>query len=189
MKNLKIQELISNQTVFKQMLIESLKIPVECFEYRTFDECLCSANYFICSKKECTNSQQAFVTLINYELHFYQGWNIHETNEKDLDSISNIWLTPSLKQTKTKIITANESSNGVESIVNSIENCINQNMTSNTPERWGVFLNDRRITGKPSIITSPISEPVIALNYEWNDIELFYETPSTYVLFSWDTGA
>jgi hypothetical protein len=188
----KIQELLSDKNLLKQLLIESLSETIELIEYRTFDEGLCSANYFICEKSECQDAQKAFVALTNHELHFYEEWNIKETTATDLDTIADIWLKPNLKALMAKKINANEASADIENIIFSIKERIRQKSEGRSilnPDRWGIFQNGLPCSTEPTKILSPITSSVIALIANWNEIEYFYETPSTYVLFSWSTGA
>ena len=63
------------KSYFKQVeniLSNSTRVHIDRVEYRTFDEGMCDAVYFICKKSQGLNSLEAFIILVIHQLHFYE---------------------------------------------------------------------------------------------------------------------
>lgn len=94
-----IIELSSNKPLFKTMVNNALSIACSRLEYRTTDEGLSCATYFICRKSAVANDATlAFSTLITHKIHFYEEWDITETKFEHIDSIIDLWLIPELSR-------------------------------------------------------------------------------------------
>ena len=190
MKAAEIIELSTSGNCFKEALLHSSSIRVDHVEYRTFDEGLCSASIFFCEKKTDSITSFAFLALMNYALHFYEEWSINETLNSEIDLIVEKWLFPAIQ--KAEDIPHEDALGNIQGIVESIETCINQKINSGTiydPDRWGVFLNKNRCPSYPSYSLFPCDSHVIALANKWNEFEYLYETPDSFALFYWSTGA
>ena len=79
-----VQTLIANAGSYKYTRVE----------YRTFDEGMCDACFFILPKTEVKNEFEAFIILCTIQLHFFEEWNLKETTSKHADSVLNLWLLP-----------------------------------------------------------------------------------------------
>ncbi len=181
-------------SLIKKHLLETPKKAIVRVEYRTFDEGLCDAEYFILPKVNVQSILEAFVSLYNCQLHFYECWILSDITVDDLDNVINLWILPQLEKFCLTELSADEILAETQ-IVDSIEDLIFKNMDSSKkhqdPERWGVYVNDEiaLYTGKFKL---PISDRIVSgigLYLEWNLKEIFYETVDEYVLFAWSTGA
>ena len=102
MDEISLEKIKSNFKQVKNILSNSTRDRVE---YRTFDEGMCDAVYFICKKSQGLNSLEAFIILVIHQLHFYEEWDILETTTTDLKNIFYIWLLPILEKANFKKLT------------------------------------------------------------------------------------
>ncbi len=183
-------ELSSSGKFLSNALTQSLQIGVDLLEFRTRDEALCSANLFSCSKSQVSHEAIAFLTLLNHALHFYEGWLMNETNVNDLELIANKWLMPEIH--KARDTSHSDALIQIKDITSSIQYHIKEKIKSSSmynPDHWGVFLNGGKLL-EPHEVWLPLQNcNVIALANEWNEMEFLYETPNSFILFSWSTGA
>jgi hypothetical protein len=190
MKSAEIIDLSTSGNCFKEALLHSSSIRVDHVEYRTLDEGLCSASIFFCKKETDSLTSFAFLALMNHALHFYEEWNIKETFNNEIDLIVEKWLVPAIH--KAEDIPHEDARKNIQGIIESIEICINKKINSGATynsERWGVFLNHNRSPSYPSSSLFPCESNVIALADKWNEVEYLYETPNSFALFCWSTGA
>jgi hypothetical protein len=178
----------------KTYILDTPKKAITRIEYRTFDEGLCDATYFVCPKTDVQNRLEAFVILYNYQLHFHECWMLLDTKVEDLDNIINLWILPQLE----KFCFTQLSTDDIRSetqIVDEIEELIFKNIDSSKkhqdPDRWGIYVNGELAlsTDKFKLQISDRIKSGIGLYLDWNLIEIFYETVDEYVLFMWSTGA
>lgn len=191
MDEISLEKIKSNFKQVKNILSNSTRDRVE---YRTFDEGMCDAVYFICKKSQGLNSLEAFIILVIHQLHFYEEWDILETTTTDLKNIFDIWLLPILEKANFKKLTELEVQEQTQWIVYSIQKLIKKNQNAKNLkyfDRWGIYHNGVEVTPVESF-TLPISSDIklaLGLTADWNEIEIFYETSDDYVFFSWFTGA
>jgi hypothetical protein len=183
-------ELSHSENFVSNALAQSLRVSVDTLEFRTTDEGLCSANLFACRKNEVSNEAVAFFTLLNHALHFYEQWPMRETSANDLKSIANKWLKPEIQ--KARDTSHSDALVQIEDITSSIQSRIKEKVNSSkiyNPDRWGVFLNGKKLSGPHEARTPLPNCNVIALANEWNQMEFLYEASNSFILFSWSTGA
>ncbi len=183
-------ELSNVEGFLNAALVQSSQIGVDILEFRTIDESWCSAVLFSCKKNVCVEKYVSFLALLNHELHFYQEWNISETSPSDLELIAKNWLMPEINNAVD--IPASEAASQIGGITSSIRQCIEEvpnSVTLDHPDRWGVFLNGSRLLESHKVWLPSSNCNVIALSNEWNGMEFLYETPASFILFSWGTGA
>lgn len=193
MDEISLKTIKSNLELVKIFLLNSTKAQVDRIEYRTFDEGMCNAVYFIYKKSDFISSLEAFITLLNHELHFYQEWNILETTTEDYNSILDNWLLPVLEKANFHKLTDADIQEETQWIIKNIQQLIDSHdsRVSKYPDRWGIYTNGVIINSIENF-TVPMSSDVkfvLGLEIQWNEVELFYETSNEYVLFSWGTGA
>jgi hypothetical protein len=196
MNDISLEIIESNLKLVREALFGAIDIKVNLIEYRTFDEGLSTAHYFICQKADFNSSLAAFITLLNFEQHFYEEWNISETTQENYDSILENFLLPALRKAKFKSMTEVDVYLQTHSITGSIERLIKEVKGDSTkqisyPDRWGVYCNGCLSSSHENFVL-PISHDIKMaweLQLEWNIVELFYETSEEYVLFSWCTCA
>ena len=193
MNEISLEKIKSNLKQVENSLSNFTRIHIDRIEYRTFDEGMGDAVYFICKKSQGLNSLEAFITLIIHELHFYEEWDILETTVADLRNIFDIWLLPILEKANFKELTELEVQEQTQWIVCSIQKLIKENQnTKNLKyfDRWGIYHNSVEVTPVESF-TLPVSSHLrlaLGLTVQWNEVEIFYETSNEYILFSWSTG-
>ncbi|MEB6668768.1 hypothetical protein MXM33_17280 [Acinetobacter vivianii] len=193
MDEISLEKIKLNLKQLENILSNSTRVHIERIEYRTFDEGMCDAVYFICRKSQGLNSLEAFITLLIHELHFYEEWDILETTTADLKNIFDIWLLPILEKANFKTLTELEVQEQTQWIVYSIQKLIKKNQNAKNlrySDRWGIYHNGAEVTPVESF-TLPISSHLklaLGLTADWNEVEIFYETPDEYVFFSWFTG-
>jgi hypothetical protein len=187
----------ANIDLVKNYVLASATKNVTEVDYRTADEGMCSANYFIYAKNNGHSSLEAFVTLFNYRLHFEEEWNLASLQPPDADNIVNIWLQPQLEKYCFTPLSVAEIQQETAWIIKNLTKLIVDNLApvqpSATiwPNHWGIYLN-RELVPSPTKFELPIVGEMrsgIGLYLDWNLVEIFYETTAEYVLFSWGTGA
>jgi hypothetical protein len=194
MDEISLEKIKSNLKQVENILSNSTRVHIDRIEYRTFDEGMCDAVYFICKKSQGLNLLEAFITLVIHELHFYEEWDILETTTTDLKNIFDIWLLPILEKANFKKLTELEVQEQTQWIMYSIQKLIKESQNAKNLkyfDRWGIYHNGGKVLSIESFIL-PISSDLklaLELTAEWNEVEIFYETSDEYVLFSWFTGA
>ncbi|ENW79437.1 hypothetical protein F908_02919 [Acinetobacter sp. NIPH 284] len=194
MDEISLEKIKSNFKQVKNILSNSTRVHIDRIEYRTFDEGMCDAVYFICKKSQGLNSLEAFIILVIHKLHFYEEWDILETTTTDLKNIFDIWLLSILEKANFKKLTELEVQEQTQWIVYFIQKLIKKNQNAKNlkySDRWGIYHNGVEVTPVESF-TLPISSDIklaLGLTADWNEIEIFYETSDDYVFFSWFTGA
>lgn len=197
MNILEILDVIQNVGEFKNRLGQSFTIPVTTISYRTFHEYFCDAHFFKIAKSACKDSTQAFVTLMNFSLHFYEGWQFDEQAMNDgelLDGILHNWLLADLKIYQPHSVSSHDVSSEIKGFIAAISDCIDCKLNGVEAERelyllsrWGFFKNNQRIAA-PVHLDLPENFPSIATRFEWNEVEVYFETKDAYVFYSWGTG-
>lgn len=185
--------LCSNIDLAKHYILKNLQTDIKTIEFRTMDEGFCAANYFICSKKYIDDEFEALVTLLNTEIHFYEEWKLSETDASDINNILKNFFIPEWTQLgKFQQLSPKEAEKEIDWIVGGIKILI-ENVTPITlgyPSRWGVYVNNKIISNDAEF--TPFDDAIrsaFGLDLEWNSKEIFLETDSEFILFSWGTGA
>lgn len=174
-------------------ILDSQAKAITTVEYRTFDEGMCDATFFILPKNNVQSVFEAFVTLCNCYLHFYQEWALSETKPEHIDDIVNRWLLPEMEQYSFTKMSETEIKKQTEPIIEDIVNLIAPNIDSpekhKYPDRWGIYVNDSLVSCEGfELPTSNNTLTGVGLDLEWNAVEMFYETTDEYVFFGWGTG-
>ncbi len=185
-----LSEFKSNLDLVKTYIANSSTKKFTCIEYRTFDEGMCEANIFVLPKSEVADEFEAFVTLCNFQLHFYEEWMLSDTTAENADSILNLWMQPEVEGYLYETLSSIKVHKEIDWIISSIIKLLSEERVGDL-ERWGIFVNDERVTGKATLSDLGIDEIVsgIGFDLEWNSIDIMYQTESDYVFFSWGTGA
>ncbi|MFM2476834.1 hypothetical protein [Celerinatantimonas sp. MCCC 1A17872] len=194
LKNL-LTEFQSNPDLVKRYIALCAEIVPRCIEYRTCDEGMCNANLFVLPKKRVTDSFQAFVLLLNYQLHFYEQWPLTETTLDNAEQIYNLWLLPEVKAYSYKEISSKDIHIQIDGIIKGFQALLTDSKMAEkiqaNQEQWGVFVNAHRADDSSSLADFGIDEIISGVGFEleWNAVELMYQTEYDYVYFSWATGA
>ncbi len=183
----------SNIDLVKKYMVQDKRNNVKILEFRTFEEGLSNASFVMCSKIDFNNHFEAFITLLNYKIHFCEEWLLDETTEENTSDILKNFTNPLINQFIFESISANEAKKRIEWIVRDIKKILESKVSRkfNNPLRWGVYLNNIKIDANKNEF-EPIASSIISaigLSLEWNDISIFYETENDFVLFSWSTSA
>lgn len=197
MNILEILDVIQNVSEFKDRLRQSFTIPVTTISYCTFDEYFCDAHFFKIDKSACKDSAQAFVTLMNFSIHFVECWQFNELAMNDdelLDYILHHWLLPDLEKAPPRLCDNQDAAIEIKSLVSAISDCISCELNGKEAElglwlfhRWGFFKNNQRIA-LPAPLDLPENFPSIATRFERNEVEVYFETKDAYVFYLWATG-
>jgi hypothetical protein len=190
-----LSEFKSNLDLVKAYIIESSTKPVTCIEYRTFDEGMSDANLFVLPKENAKDDFEAFITLVNFQLHFYEEWSLTDSTSESVNSIINLWMLPEIEKHSFETLSPAQVHKEIDSIIKQInilhiENKYKEEAPINH-ERWGVYVNDENVPIETTLEDLGINDVIsgIGLDLEWNSIDIMYQTPSSYVYFSWGTGA
>lgn len=198
--NIKVMPIIdldvinSNLDLLKFHIASTSDLTVNRVEYRTFDEGLCDATYFYCSKSDVLDTFEAFVKLYNYQLHFYEEWELGDKSVEYSSDILKLWILPELKKASFNEVAGDTVLNETSGITSSISNLLDNVDASKReiyPDRWGIYFNNELKTNNAEFVL-PFSNKVVravALNLEGNEIEMFYETDNEFIYFWWGTGA
>jgi hypothetical protein len=193
----------ANAELVTTYILESANKIITEIDYRTSDEGMSSANYFICAKNSYQSSWEAFITLFNYRLHFEEEWILANINRQDADNIANLWLKPELEKYDLTPLLASEIQEQTKWIIDGLTKLIVKNPAFTDqlnspshpkftwPDQWGIYIN-RLLVSFPEKFTLPLLgqiESGTGLFLDWNLVEIFYETTDEYVLFSWGTAA
>jgi hypothetical protein len=190
-----LNEFKSNLNLVKAYIVESSSKSVTRIEYRTFDEGMCDANLFVLPKAEAKDDFEAFITLCNFQLHFYEDWLLTDTTWENADSIVNLWMQPEVEGYSFVFLSPAEVHKEVDWVIRAIKKLLSENQFSEKKakdlERWGVYVNGESTSIDTTLDNFGISKVIsgIGFNLEWNSIDIMYQTQDSYVLFSWGTGA
>jgi hypothetical protein len=168
-------------------------LAVSRIEFRTFDEILCDANYFYCSKVDVLDSFEAFIKLYNHQMHFNEGWGFDNESIEDRAYILKHHILLELDCVNFNEITGDtvlsETSRITSPIFNLLDN-MDASKQKRSPDRWGIYLNNELKTNNAEFVL-PFSQKIVravALNLEWNEVEIFYETDNEFIYYWWGTG-
>jgi hypothetical protein len=194
-QEISLNNIKSQIDLVKQYLISSPDRSITRVEYRTFDEGLSQAYYFICAKSNLQNPLAAFITIYNHKLYFEQEWILADLSTEDVENTIQMWLFPELERLCFDKISADEINQQTAWIVAAIEESISEHIntprTDKYPNRWGIYV-DKQLVSPSKKFKLPVSDRILfglGLILDWNLIEIFYETPDEYIWFSWATGA
>lgn len=188
-----LNEFTENLELVRAYIANSPAKNFTCVEYRTFNEGMCEANFFVIPKSEVVDEFEAFIALCNYQIHFYEEWVLSGTTPEYIDSVLNRWMHPEVEGYLYKSLSSDEIHKEIDWIINEIrqlfpddeflKNCIDS-------DRWGVFVNKERISSKTTLSDLGLDKVTggVGLNLEWNSVDIIYQTESDYVFFSWATG-
>lgn len=179
-----------------EKIISSQQKKVDYIDFRTVDEGWCYANLLVSPISEYQNDYDAFVSLLNIQLHFDEEWDLTETNSENARDVLNTLLCR-IKNFEVKRISNSKIQEEIDLISNGMQEAILDAKRSGKDkgyeENWGIFLNDKEIkfTDKYLYYVPELSQIVegISLSLRWNKIELFYKTQLNYHYFAWYTNA
>lgn len=183
----------SNLDLVKTHMASTSDLTVSRIEFRTFDEILCDANYFYCSKVDVLDSFEAFIKLYNHQMHFNEGWGFDDESIEDRAYILKHHILLELDCVNFNEITGDtvlsETSRITSPILNLLDN-MDASKQKRCPDRWGIYLNNELKTNNAEFVL-PFSQKIVravALNLEWNEVEIFYETDNEFIYYWWGTG-
>ena len=190
-----LSEFKSNLELVETYIANSSTKKLTRIEYRTFDEGMCDANLFVISKSEIADEFEAFVTLCNFQLHFYEEWSLSDTTSENANSILNLWVQPEIESYLFDKLSSSEVHQEIDWIINSIIKLLSDDSLllkrARDPDRWGVFVNEERFSSETALLDIGINEILCGIGFalEWNSVDIMYQTKNDYVFFSWGSGA
>lgn len=179
----------ANLALVKTYIAHSVSKYVKIIEYRTADEGLCSAYFFTIERQHVENELEAFVQLWSHQIHLHNEWDTAQTTLENAAFILNHWLLPEMTGFYEQFLSAQRLHQEIGGVMQSI----NQYWLTchECSDNQGVFV-DGQLVAKPSLWTDLGLAPQssgMGLEVAWNGLEIFYDTATHYVLFSWGTGA
>ena len=193
--NVSLNEFKSNLDLVKTYIAETSAKPVTRIEYRTCDESLCDANLFVLPKVNTKDDFEAFVTLCNFQLHFYQEWLLTDTTSENADLIVNLWMQPEVEEYCFEALSPDRIHKEMDWVIQAIQEMLSENQISEKrvkyPAHWGVYVNGESVPVDTTLDELGIGEVIsgVGFNLECNSIGILFQTLDSYVLFSWGTGA
>ncbi|AUI87915.1 hypothetical protein BS333_16120 [Vibrio azureus] len=190
-----LSEFKSNLELVETYIANSSTKKLTRIEYRSFDEGMCDANLFVISKSEVADELEAFVTLCNFQLHFYEEWSLSDTTSENANSILNLWVQPDIESYLFDTLSSSEVHQEIDWIINSIIKLLSDDSLLlkrvRDPDRWGVFVNGERISSETALSDIGLKEIICGIGFalEWNSVDIMYQTKNDYIFFSWGSGA
>jgi hypothetical protein len=189
-----LSEFTSNIELVKTYIAEASHKSVTRIEYRTFDEGMCGADIFVIDKDKVHHKFEAFVTLCTFYLHSKE-WPLTDINSKSADTIFKLWMLTEVEAYTFEALSIEQIHGQINWVIGEILKLLadykGSKETDQYPDLWGVYVNDEAIPIDSTLDDLGLGEILsgIGLDLKWNSVEIMYETPSSYVFFSWETGA
>ena len=184
-----------NIDLVKSYILKTKFKEVSRIEYRTFDEGVCDAYIFTIAKSSIVDGIDAFTTLYNSALHFFEYWELSDTTKEDADNITDLWMLPEINKYTFKKLSKDDVHKEIDSLIYTIKSVIKDSVRSGKykqdPNRWGVYLNNKEFSIDTNFSELGVGEVIsgISLEQEFNSVEIMFQTDDLYALFSWGTGA
>ncbi len=175
------------------LITESLNRKVDCIEYLTDDEYWCFPNILITPQSEYQNDFEAFLTLINVQLHLDEEWKLSETTSENAHLVHQSLLRY-LNSYKLTDISSTKIKEKIEYIVQGAQEEIIAGKSIKSDKNYsGIFFNGEKIfLNEKSPFNIPELDQIhtgVSLTSYSNELLLFYKTQENYCYFSWGTGA
>jgi hypothetical protein len=150
-------------------------------EYRTTNELLTSADFFIHPRDPERLDLEVFAALYLAQLCFFEGWHPKTLTETDFALIDQNFLQPQLKS----IIEISH----VDAVqkVNQITALFLEHFRQYPNESEGIFCNQERAEHRHLEATDILSSVVFF--DRWNHLEVLFKTKTDFLYFVWATGA
>ncbi len=169
------------------VILESLRCDVTTIAYKTTDEAWCSAYSVEIQKTDSMRYLEALVLLASRQLHWLEEWRVQETTVNDARLIAEKWLVPTFGRYDLRAKPGNEVAECVAGTLQPIVDWLSNNSSMGA---CGIFKNDvRQSLSQPLPILSASILGGMILEAEWNSVDVFYETATTFGLLFWGTGA
>lgn len=194
-RKVSLNEFKLNLDLVKNYIAETSAKPIDRVEYRSCDESMCDANFFVLPKVNTKDDFEAFVTLCNFQLHFYQEWLLSDTTSENADLIVNRWMQPEVERYCFEALSSDRIHKEMDWIIQAIQELLSENKISEKkvkfPTRWGVYVNGESVSIDTTLDELGIGGAIsgVGFNLECNSIDILYQTLDSYVFFSWGTGA
>lgn len=188
MKKSNLNRLFENREALRWSLLQAPRTTYHIVELVSSDKCLASANFFLIDKAKKLEPAQALVALLSIELHFYEEWELDETTEKNVDLIIDHWLLKSCDHLKFQEISSTSALAEIRDTSNAIIRHLALRDRSR-PAQGGIYIDTVKTEDFPLHLLSSSTTSALGIFSHWNEREIFYETSTHFVLFSWSTSA
>lgn len=188
MATIDLKRIFKNREALRNVLLATRTTNSHTIELVSGDEGLGNAYFFQLDKSAAISPAEALAILLNVELHFYEEWQISETNEENIDLVIDNWLLKNADHLKLLDVPADTALADVAEIANSIIRHLALQGGSR-PGRGGIYIDKAKTEDLPTALLASSASVVLGNFSRWNEREVFYDTPSHYVLFSWSTSA
>jgi hypothetical protein len=164
-----------------QLLSTAQTSQVSRLEYRTKNELLTSAYFFIQPRDTKRLDLEVFAALYLAQLCFFEEWQPETLTETDFALIDQNFLQPQVKS----IVEISH----LEAVqkVNQITALFLEHFRQYPNESEGIFCNQERAEHRHLEVTDILSSVVFF--DQWNHLEVLFKTKTDFLYFSWATGA
>lgn len=188
METSNLKRLFENREELRWSLLQAPLTAHHTVELVSGNEGLANANFFLLDKATKLEPAQALVALLSIELHFYEEWELNETTKENVDLIVDHWLLKNCDHLRLLEIS---SATALAEVID-ITSAIIRHLASrddSRPARGGIYIDKNKTEEFPLHLLSSSAASALGNLSRWNEKEIFYETSTQYVLFSWGTSA
>lgn len=178
-----------------EIILESKHKSVDHFDLISGSEGSGSGYIIVSPIHEYENYYKAFLSLLNFQLHFDQAWELKETTKENVALVLKSLIHHN-DDCRVKPISSEKIKKEISYYSRIIQKDIIRYKRSDAypwkKDTCGIFLNKKEIhlEDEFSFCAPQLNHIVegISLSLEWNTVEFFYKTKSNFNLFVWCTS-